>query len=77
MIYQGWSGAVRAEMTPAWGIRKGFREEVTSKLVKEVGENERVSRRRNSMNKSQEAGGGMEGPGECGGFHLPGAEGGK
>lgn len=29
-----------------------------------------------AMNKSQEGGGGTEGPGECGAFHQPGAEGG-
>ena len=56
------------------GVREGFLEEVTYKLDERVEEGEHVLGRRNSMNKSQEGGGVMEGPGKCGGLHPPGGE---
>lgn len=49
-------GCESTTVAPAWGIREGFLEEVTSKLEK-VGNPNHVPERRNNMNRSQEVGG--------------------
>lgn len=50
-------GSESIKVAPAWDIREGFLEEVTSKLEKGVGEHDHIPGRRKSMNKSLGGGG--------------------
>lgn len=51
------------KVAPAWGIREGFLEEVTSKLEKGVGEHDHLPGRRKSRNKSLGGGGAWQAQG--------------